>query len=220
MVCCCSQGLWSGQDPPGWEGFPLGAQRGPHGRGETVWRHPQVRCGRHQAGDHDQSKSFASGGARCAVSISVYPLVVMTERLLAVSVEMICLSRALYAESSVLCFVITGENAQREKRAVMDRFAVSIRIDRKYKESGGCFLCPQLSERRSKAPEGLSSHPTKLQGPPSWMDPSPLFGWDWLCFLTKHEWWLMLTRMWSCCTLVHYLRDIWTERKNFAENMS
>jgi len=53
FVVSRSQVVRPGEDPPGREGLPLAAQRGPHGGGEAVGRHPQVRRRRRQAGDRD-----------------------------------------------------------------------------------------------------------------------------------------------------------------------
>lgn len=76
--------------------------------------------------------------------------------------------QVLCADSSAFLFyLIAGENAQREKWPVTGRCGVSGRVVRKHKELGARLLCPQLPDRKSKAPEGLSSpHLTKLQGPP------------------------------------------------------
>lgn len=53
-VCIHSEGLWSGEGSPGWEDLPLATQRGPHGSGEALGRHPEIcrRCS--EAWGHDQ----------------------------------------------------------------------------------------------------------------------------------------------------------------------
>lgn len=100
----CSYGLWPGEGPPRREGFPLGAQRRSHGRGETVWRNTQVCRRRHQAGDYDQ------GAFQVILRAGLH----VWDR---------WMSAAVAVSNLPFCCQISGEDAQREKWPVVDELS-------------------------------------------------------------------------------------------------